>query len=196
MPVEMFMDRSNPQLAKLQVGFIRSLVAPLFNGYAAAGLLPGHLDPITDDTEPAVGQQIIADSRTTRGAKLVSPVVINLQSNFNFWEGKVQEEQMEQRKEQFKSVLRLAALKAEEWQQRYEVQMREIQPSLNCVEHEPLIDDEMAGWNVPEAPSEVPLDDQEGSVHSPVGMERSDYLIDVDIENMAGSAERTETFSF
>lgn len=41
MPISPFMDRKNPQLAKLQESFINHLVAPLCNSYAEAGLLPG-----------------------------------------------------------------------------------------------------------------------------------------------------------
>lgn len=36
------MDRSSPQLAKLQESFITHIVGPLCNSYDAAGLLPGH----------------------------------------------------------------------------------------------------------------------------------------------------------
>lgn len=35
------MDRSSPQLAKLQESFITHIVGPLCNSYDAAGLLPG-----------------------------------------------------------------------------------------------------------------------------------------------------------
>jgi len=35
------MDRSHPQLAKLQESFINHLLAPLCNAIAAAGLVPG-----------------------------------------------------------------------------------------------------------------------------------------------------------
>ncbi|XP_028967600.1 cGMP-inhibited 3',5'-cyclic phosphodiesterase A-like [Galendromus occidentalis] len=41
LPVSPFMDRSRPQLAKLQESFIKHLVAPLCNAYGQAGLLPG-----------------------------------------------------------------------------------------------------------------------------------------------------------
>lgn len=37
-----FMDRSSPQLAKLQESFITHIVGPLCNSYDAAGLLPGY----------------------------------------------------------------------------------------------------------------------------------------------------------
>lgn len=41
LPVSPFMDRKNPQLAKLQESFINHLVGPLCNAYGEAGLLPG-----------------------------------------------------------------------------------------------------------------------------------------------------------
>ena len=40
LPVSPYMDRNNPQLAKLQESFINHLVGPLCNAYAQAGLLP------------------------------------------------------------------------------------------------------------------------------------------------------------
>ncbi|KAM4617280.1 cGMP-inhibited 3',5'-cyclic phosphodiesterase 3B [Discoglossus pictus] len=41
LPISPFMDRSSPQLAKLQESFITHIVGPLCNSYDAAGLLPG-----------------------------------------------------------------------------------------------------------------------------------------------------------
>lgn len=41
LPISPYMDRNNPQLAKLQESFINHLVAPLCNAYGEAGLLPG-----------------------------------------------------------------------------------------------------------------------------------------------------------
>ena len=41
MQISPYMDRENPQLAKLQESFINHLVAPLCNAVGAAGLLPG-----------------------------------------------------------------------------------------------------------------------------------------------------------
>ncbi|KAJ4947140.1 hypothetical protein JOQ06_009181 [Pogonophryne albipinna] len=40
LPISPFMDRSSPQLAKLQESFITHIVGPLCNSYEAAGLLP------------------------------------------------------------------------------------------------------------------------------------------------------------
>jgi cGMP-inhibited 3',5'-cyclic phosphodiesterase B len=41
LPISPYMDRTKPQVAKLQENFIKALVGTLFNSYAAAGLLPG-----------------------------------------------------------------------------------------------------------------------------------------------------------
>lgn len=46
-----YMDRKNPQLAKLQESFINHLVAPLCNALGAAGLLPGTWVESDTDTE-------------------------------------------------------------------------------------------------------------------------------------------------
>ncbi|KAJ8340037.1 hypothetical protein SKAU_G00346700 [Synaphobranchus kaupii] len=42
LPISPFMDRSSPQLAKLQESFITHIVGPLCSSYDAAGLLPGY----------------------------------------------------------------------------------------------------------------------------------------------------------
>lgn len=53
LPISPFMDRSSPQLAKLQESFITHIVGPLCNSYDAAGLLPGQWIEAEegDDTE-------------------------------------------------------------------------------------------------------------------------------------------------
>ncbi len=51
------MDRSSPQLAKLQESFITHIVGPLCNSYDAAGLLPGHwIDGEGSDEDDEEGQ--------------------------------------------------------------------------------------------------------------------------------------------
>lgn len=56
------MDRSSPQVAKLQESFITHIVGPLCNSYDAAGLLPGHwISGEGSDEETEEGQ---ADSDT------------------------------------------------------------------------------------------------------------------------------------
>lgn len=52
LPISPFMDRSSPQLAKLQESFITHIVGPLCNSYNAAGLLPGQwVDEEEEDAE-------------------------------------------------------------------------------------------------------------------------------------------------
>ncbi|KAH8032221.1 hypothetical protein HPB51_023998 [Rhipicephalus microplus] len=51
MQVSPFMDRCNPQLAKLQESFINHLVAPLCNAYGEACLLPGHWVEASDSED-------------------------------------------------------------------------------------------------------------------------------------------------
>lgn len=43
LPISPYMDRRNPQLAKLQESFINHLVSPLCSAMANAGLLPGSI---------------------------------------------------------------------------------------------------------------------------------------------------------
>ncbi|XP_053576597.1 cGMP-inhibited 3',5'-cyclic phosphodiesterase 3B isoform X2 [Bombina bombina] len=54
LPISPFMDRSSPQLAKLQESFITHIVGPLCNSYDAAGLLPGKW---IDEDEEELGSE-------------------------------------------------------------------------------------------------------------------------------------------
>ncbi|KAF6105418.1 phosphodiesterase 3B [Phyllostomus discolor] len=51
LPISPFMDRSSPQLAKLQESFITHIVGPLCNSYDAAGLLPGQWIETEEDDD-------------------------------------------------------------------------------------------------------------------------------------------------
>ncbi|XP_077568768.1 cGMP-inhibited 3',5'-cyclic phosphodiesterase 3B isoform X2 [Stigmatopora nigra] len=64
LPVSPFMDRSAPQLAKLQESFITHIVGPLCNSYDAAGLLPGQWvngDGSDEDNEGRVDSETDKD---------------------------------------------------------------------------------------------------------------------------------------
>ncbi|KAM4675651.1 cGMP-inhibited 3',5'-cyclic phosphodiesterase 3A [Discoglossus pictus] len=50
LPISPFMDRSAPQLAKLQESFITHIVGPLCNSYDSAGLMPGKWLEESDDS--------------------------------------------------------------------------------------------------------------------------------------------------
>lgn len=56
------MDRSSPQVAKLQESFITHIVGPLCNSYDAAGLLPGHWITGSGSDEEAEEGQADSDS--------------------------------------------------------------------------------------------------------------------------------------
>ncbi|XP_038549766.1 cGMP-inhibited 3',5'-cyclic phosphodiesterase A-like [Micropterus salmoides] len=52
LPISPFMDRSAPQLAKLQESFITHIVGPLCSSYDSAALMPGRwVDPPVEETE-------------------------------------------------------------------------------------------------------------------------------------------------
>ncbi|XP_016125772.1 cGMP-inhibited 3',5'-cyclic phosphodiesterase A-like [Sinocyclocheilus grahami] len=54
LPISPFMDRSAPQLAKLQESFITHIVGPLCSSYDSAALMPGHwVDPLPKEGEEA-----------------------------------------------------------------------------------------------------------------------------------------------
>nr|1SO2_A Chain A, cGMP-inhibited 3',5'-cyclic phosphodiesterase B [Homo sapiens]1SO2_B Chain B, cGMP-inhibited 3',5'-cyclic phosphodiesterase B [Homo sapiens]1SO2_C Chain C, cGMP-inhibited 3',5'-cyclic phosphodiesterase B [Homo sapiens]1SO2_D Chain D, cGMP-inhibited 3',5'-cyclic phosphodiesterase B [Homo sapiens]1SOJ_A Chain A, cGMP-inhibited 3',5'-cyclic phosphodiesterase B [Homo sapiens]1SOJ_B Chain B, cGMP-inhibited 3',5'-cyclic phosphodiesterase B [Homo sapiens]1SOJ_C Chain C, cGMP-inhibited 3' len=55
LPISPFMDRSSPQLAKLQESFITHIVGPLCNSYDAAGLLPGQWLEAEEDNDTESG---------------------------------------------------------------------------------------------------------------------------------------------
>ena len=70
------MDRSSPQLAKLQESFITHIVGPLCNSYDAAGLLPGQWieteegddtesDDDDDDDDGDGGEELDSDDEET-----------------------------------------------------------------------------------------------------------------------------------
>lgn len=85
LPISPFMDRSSPQLAKLQESFITHIVGPLCNSYDAAGLLPGHwvneegsdeddeegqMDTDTDEDEEEELEDELAPSKTRFASNL------------------------------------------------------------------------------------------------------------------------------
>lgn len=55
LPISPFMDRSAPQLAKLQESFITHIVGPLCNSYDSAALMPGRwVEPNPEAEEPDI----------------------------------------------------------------------------------------------------------------------------------------------
>ncbi|XP_063802548.1 cGMP-inhibited 3',5'-cyclic phosphodiesterase 3B [Pseudophryne corroboree] len=110
LPVSPFMDRSAPQLAKLQESFITHIVGPLCNSYDAAGLLPGKwLDEDDEEIESDDDEEDAddLDSEDDDGDDELSPkpqrrkgrrrmcceIMHHLRENHKVWKKSIEEEE-------------------------------------------------------------------------------------------------------
>ncbi|XP_062052439.1 cGMP-inhibited 3',5'-cyclic phosphodiesterase 3B isoform X2 [Lepus europaeus] len=108
LPISPFMDRSSPQLAKLQESFITHIVGPLCNSYDAAGLLPGQwIETEDDDTESGDdedGEELETDDEEMEDNLNPNPqrkgrrrvfcqLMHNLTENHKIWKGIIEEEE-------------------------------------------------------------------------------------------------------
>ncbi|XP_017334367.1 cGMP-inhibited 3',5'-cyclic phosphodiesterase 3B isoform X1 [Ictalurus punctatus] len=107
LPISPFMDRSAPQLAKLQESFITHIVGPLCNSYDAAGLLPGYWvdeeevddedgeeddaeDTETDDED--LDEELQLKPRKSR-QRLFCSIMQHLTDNHTAWKQIIEEEE-------------------------------------------------------------------------------------------------------
>ncbi|XP_050191344.1 cGMP-inhibited 3',5'-cyclic phosphodiesterase 3B isoform X2 [Myiozetetes cayanensis] len=108
LPISPFMDRSSPQLAKLQESFITHIVGPLCNSYNAAGLLPGQwIDEEEEDaesTEDDDGTQLESDdeemeddlilkAQRKKGRRIFCQLIHHLSENHKIWKKVIEEEE-------------------------------------------------------------------------------------------------------
>ncbi|XP_057274214.1 cGMP-inhibited 3',5'-cyclic phosphodiesterase 3B isoform X2 [Pezoporus wallicus] len=107
LPISPFMDRSSPQLAKLQESFITHIVGPLCNSYDAAGLLPGQwVDEEEDEesTEDDDGAQLESDDeemehdlifkvQRKKGRRVFCQLIHHLSENHKIWKKMIEEEE-------------------------------------------------------------------------------------------------------
>lgn len=109
LPISPFMDRSSPQLAKLQESFITHIVGPLCNSYDAAGLLPGQwINGEGSDEEDEEGQvdtdteeeeeedeleDELAPKRRKSRRRLFSNIMQHLTENHKVWKKTIEEEE-------------------------------------------------------------------------------------------------------
>lgn len=108
LPISPFMDRSSPQLAKLQESFITHIVGPLCNSYNAAGLLPGQwVDEEEEDaesTEDDDGAQLESDdeemeddlilkAQRKKGRRIFCQLIHHLSENHKIWKKVIEEEE-------------------------------------------------------------------------------------------------------
>ncbi|KAM9556007.1 cGMP-inhibited 3',5'-cyclic phosphodiesterase 3B isoform 2-T2 [Guaruba guarouba] len=106
LPISPFMDRSSPQLAKLQESFITHIVGPLCNSCDAAGLLPGQWVDEEDDaesTEDDDGAQLESDdeemehdlifTQRKKGRRVFCQLTHHLSENHKIWKKMIEEEE-------------------------------------------------------------------------------------------------------
>ncbi|XP_029984670.1 cGMP-inhibited 3',5'-cyclic phosphodiesterase B isoform X2 [Sphaeramia orbicularis] len=110
LPISPFMDRSSPQLAKLQESFITHIVGPLCNSYDAAGLLPGQwvsgeesdeedeegqvdTDTEEDEDEEDELEDELAPKRRKSRRRLFSNIMQHLTENHKVWKKTIEEEE-------------------------------------------------------------------------------------------------------
>ncbi|KAM4898590.1 cGMP-inhibited 3',5'-cyclic phosphodiesterase 3B [Sylvia borin] len=109
LPISPFMDRSSPQLAKLQESFITHIVGPLCNSYNAAGLLPGQWvdeeeEEDAESTEDDDGAQLESDdeemeddlilkAQRKKGRRIFCQLIHHLGENHKIWKKMIEEEE-------------------------------------------------------------------------------------------------------
>ncbi|XP_070803369.1 cGMP-inhibited 3',5'-cyclic phosphodiesterase 3A isoform X1 [Pituophis catenifer annectens] len=101
LPISPFMDRSAPQLAKLQESFITHIVGPLCNSYDSAGLMPGKWiedndeSGDTDEHEEDSPDMDSCDSHEARKKrrKVYCQITQHLLQNHQMWKKVIEEEE-------------------------------------------------------------------------------------------------------
>ncbi|KAJ8002609.1 hypothetical protein DPEC_G00160670 [Dallia pectoralis] len=117
LPISPFMDRSAPQLAKLQESFITHIVGPLCNSYDSAALMPGRwVDPGPDEEEeeeeePEEEEEDMAEDEdrstsseasqkkttaTKKRRKVFCQITQHLMDNHEMWKKVIAEEAVKQ----------------------------------------------------------------------------------------------------
>uniref|UniRef100_A0A8C5HYL9 Phosphodiesterase n=1 Tax=Gouania willdenowi TaxID=441366 RepID=A0A8C5HYL9_GOUWI len=111
LPISPFMDRSSPQLPKLQESFITHIVGPLCNSYDAAGLLPGYwindagsgeddeeegqedIDTDEDEDEEDELEEELTPRRRKSRRRLFCGIMQHLTENHKVWKKIIEEEE-------------------------------------------------------------------------------------------------------
>lgn len=90
LPISPYMNRCQPQLAKLQKSFLTHLVAPLCNSLCSAGLLPARVLPDNDNNSSAQNDNNV--KVLGERSSIVCPMIKNLEENDKMWTKKIEEE--------------------------------------------------------------------------------------------------------
>ncbi|KAE8606032.1 hypothetical protein XENTR_v10010578 [Xenopus tropicalis] len=107
LPISPFMDRSAPQLAKLQESFITHIVGPLCNSYDAAGLLPGRWleeDEEVMESEDEDGEELDSEEeemeedinpkpQRRKRRRMFCRLIHHLRENHKAWKKTIEEEE-------------------------------------------------------------------------------------------------------
>uniref|UniRef100_A0A8C6SXN7 Phosphodiesterase n=1 Tax=Neogobius melanostomus TaxID=47308 RepID=A0A8C6SXN7_9GOBI len=115
LPISPFMDRSSPQLAKLQESFITHIVGPLCNSYDAAGLLPGQWinengsdeddEEGQEDSDSEEEEEELEDEKRTKRRRLFCNIMHHLTENHKVWKKIIEEEEKSKEKPPAESLL-------------------------------------------------------------------------------------------
>nr|XP_014345640.1 PREDICTED: cGMP-inhibited 3',5'-cyclic phosphodiesterase A [Latimeria chalumnae] len=112
LPISPFMDRSAPQLAKLQESFVTHIVGPLCNSYDSAGLMPGKWveddDGDTDDNdeeetteeESSESSDSSAGKSCTKRRKIYCQITQHLMENHAMWKNVIEKQRQEETEKQ------------------------------------------------------------------------------------------------
>ncbi|XP_056298049.1 cGMP-inhibited 3',5'-cyclic phosphodiesterase 3A-like [Pseudoliparis swirei] len=120
LPVSPFMDRSAPQLAKLQESFIAHIVAPLCSSYDAAALMPGRwVEPADGEAEP---EEDTADEDASQrrgtgkrsGRKVFCQITRHIVENHDMWKRAIAAEEEAERGDAIREEEAEPASKGEE----------------------------------------------------------------------------------
>uniref|UniRef100_A0A672I4N0 Phosphodiesterase n=1 Tax=Salarias fasciatus TaxID=181472 RepID=A0A672I4N0_SALFA len=102
LPISPFMDRSAPQLAKLQESFITHIVGPLCNSYDSACLMPGRwVEPDPEAEEPEAveneeEEEEEEEEEDTKRRKVFCQITHHLMENHEMWKKVIAEETQKQ----------------------------------------------------------------------------------------------------
>ncbi|KAJ8249853.1 hypothetical protein COCON_G00230690 [Conger conger] len=89
LPISPFMDRSAPQLARLQESFITHMVGPLCSSYDSAALMPGRWEEEEEEEqeEEEVNSAEASRSGAKKQRKVFCPMTRHLLENHRMWKG-------------------------------------------------------------------------------------------------------------
>ncbi|XP_056101267.1 cGMP-inhibited 3',5'-cyclic phosphodiesterase 3A isoform X3 [Rhinichthys klamathensis goyatoka] len=126
LPISPFMDRSAPQLAKLQESFITHIVGPLCNSYDSAALMPGHWvnpqpkegedaeeetetdeedEEDTPEEDASSSSELSQKDAPKKRRKVFCPITQHLLENHEMWKKVIAEESQSQTEEEESTCL-------------------------------------------------------------------------------------------